>query len=195
MNVKCIMMAGVGGQGTILASKLMTIGLTQAGYDVKMSEIHGMSQRGGSVTSQIRYADKVYSPFIELGSADVICAFERLEALRCLEYLKPGGTVIVNDYCIDPMSVITGAAQYPENVIQTLKQKANTIVIEATKLAESINAYRSTNIVLLGAVVSALGLDDINWEKIIENNVKQQFVEINKKAFCLGVESFRVKTA
>lgn len=185
---KCIMMAGVGGQGTILASKLLTLGLLSAGYDVKMSEIHGMSQRGGSVTSQIRYGDEVYSPFIELGSADVICAFEKLEALRCLEYLKPEGTVIVNDYRIDPMSVIAQTAVYPENILDTLRSKARVIVVPATDIAREINAYRSMNIVLLGCAVKILKLGDIDWNGIIENNVKKEFTEVNKKAFRLGYE-------
>jgi indolepyruvate ferredoxin oxidoreductase beta subunit len=181
-------MAGVGGQGTILASKLLTLGLLSAGYDVKMSEIHGMSQRGGSVTSQIRYGDNVHSPFIELGSADIVCAFEKLEALRCLEYLKPEGTVIVNDHRIDPMSVITQAAVYPENILETLREKARVIVVPAADIAREINAYRSMNIVLLGCVVKLLKLNAIDWEAIIDANVKKEFAEVNKKAFRLGYE-------
>jgi indolepyruvate ferredoxin oxidoreductase beta subunit len=186
---KSILMVGVGGQGTILASKLLTIGLMEAGYDVKMSEIHGMSQRGGSVSSQIRYGEKVYSPVIEIGSADLIIAFEKLEALRSLEYLKPQGKVIVNDYRIDPMSVLGGYASYPENVLDILKAKTDLTVLNATAMAEELGNIRVMNIILLGSVANRMGLGEIDWNEIIAQNVKKQFVEINQKAFELGYRS------
>ena len=122
MSVKSVLLVGVGGQGTILASKLLTLGLLEAGYDVKMSEIHGMSQRGGSVSSQVRYGESVCSPVIELGGADMLVSFELMEALRWLEYLKPGGKVVVNDFKIPSMPVITGAAVYPDDILPTLKR-------------------------------------------------------------------------
>lgn len=186
---KSILMVGVGGQGTILASKLLTLGLMEAGYDVKMSEIHGMSQRGGNVSSQIRYGDKVHSPVIEIGGADLLIAFEKLEALRYLEYLNPSGTVIVNNYQINPMSVLSGASKYPSDVIDTIKKKANTTVIDASQMAENLGNIKVMNIILLGSVAKQMELGNINWNKIIEQNVKPQFIELNQKAFALGFES------
>ncbi len=182
-----ILLVGVGGQGTILASKLLTIGLMEAGYDVKMSEIHGMSQRGGSVSSQIRYGDVVYSPVIEKGGADIIIAFERMEALRWLEYLKPNGKVIVNDYRINPMPVIMQAAEYSENIMDELKKATETIAVNATDEAISLGNAKAMNIILLGATVKSMGLTEINWEKIISENVKANFVELNVKAFNKGL--------
>lgn len=186
---KSILLVGVGGQGTILASKLLTIGLLQAGYDVKMSEIHGMSQRGGNVSSQIRYGEKVCSPVIEIGGADIIVAFERVEALRNLQYLKPEGTVVVNDYRIDPMSVLSGAFKYPDDVIETLRSKAKTIVIHATDAAEKLGNAKVMNIIMLGSIAKNMQLDEIDWNTIIAQNVKPQFIDLNQKAFALGFES------
>lgn len=186
---KSVLMVGVGGQGTILASKLLTLGLLEAGYDVKMSEIHGMSQRGGNVSSQIRYGEKVHSPVIEIGGADIIIAFEKLEALRNLEYLKPNGTIVVNDHQIDPMSVLSGAAKYPADVIDRVKEKAHTVVINASEMAEKLGNIKVMNIILLGSVAKYMNLSDIHWDSIIEKNVKPQFVELNKKAFALGFEA------
>jgi len=188
-NSKSILLVGVGGQGTILASKLLTIGLMQAGYDVKMSEIHGMSQRGGNVSSQIRYGEKVFSPVIEIGGADIVIAFERLEALRNLEYLKPDGTVVVNDYRINPMSVLGGAAIYPDGVIETLQSKAKTIAIHASDMAEQLGNGKVMNIIMLGSIAKNMNLGGIDWKTIIAENVKPQFVELNQKAFALGFES------
>ncbi len=186
---KSILMVGVGGQGTILASKLLTLGLMEAGYDVKMSEIHGMSQRGGSVSSQIRFGDKVHSPVIEVGGADLLIAFEKLEALRYLEYLNSSGTVIVNNYQINPMSVLSGAAKYPSDVIEIIKNKADTIVMDASQMAEKLGNIKVMNIILLGSVAKQMDFGNINWNKIIEQNVKPQFIELNQKAFALGYES------
>ncbi len=181
-----ILLVGVGGQGTILASKLLTIGLMEAGYDVKMSEIHGMSQRGGSVSSQIRYGDVVYSPVIEKGGADILVAFERMEALRWLEYLKPNGKVIVNDYRINPMPVIMQAAEYSENIMAEIKKSAETISINATDEAVALGNAKAMNIILLGATVKSMGLLDIEWERIIKENVKPAFAELNISAFKKG---------
>lgn len=180
---KSILMSGVGGQGTILAAKLLTLGLMSAGYDVKMSEIHGMSQRGGSVTSDVVYGDKVYSPVIEEGSADMIVAFEELEALRYINFLKKGGKVIVNDCRVKPMSVLSGKSEYPADIPSTLKSLADTTVVPAYEKARQLGSLKVMNVVLLGYTVRFLGLDGIDWEKIIRENTKPQFAEMNIKAF------------
>lgn len=185
--MKSILLVGVGGQGTILASKLLTIGLMEAGYDVKMSEIHGMSQRGGSVSSQIRYGTEVFSPVIEKGGADILVSFEIMEALRWLEYLKPEGRVVVNDYKINPMPVVSGKAKYSDTILDTLKSKATTTVIEADKEAERLGNPKVMNIVLLGALIKGMQLTDIDWKAIVGGNVKPAFVDINLKALEKGL--------
>lgn len=185
---KSIILSGVGGQGTILASKLLTLGLMDAGYDVKMSEIHGMSQRGGSVTSQIRYGEKVNSPVIERGDADLLISFEKMEALRYLDYLKPDGKVIVNDFEIKPISVLSANATYSEDIIHELCNKADTIVMAAASEAEELGNSKVMNTILLGAIVKLMDLSETDWDRIIENNVKPNFIEINKKALHLGME-------
>ncbi len=185
---KSILLVGVGGQGTILASKLLTIGLMQAGYDVKMSEIHGMSQRGGSVSSQVRYGENVYSPVIELGGADILVSFEQMEALRWLEYLKPGGNVVVNDYRIKPMPVVSGTAQYADGICEDLKSKTSTTVFNAADEAVALGNSKVMNIILLGATIKMMGLDNIDWDQIIRENVKPAFVDINIKALAKGKE-------
>ena len=185
---KSIMLVGVGGQGTILASKLLTIGLMEAGYDVKMSEIHGMSQRGGSVSSQVRYSeDQVYSPVIEIGGADMIVSFEKIEALRYLKYLKEGGTIVANNYKMDSVATITGKAEYKvEEVDQKLKD-LNAKVINAADKALELGNAKVMNIILLGTVIKAMNLEHIDWENIIRNNVKEKFVDINIKALKEGM--------
>ncbi|MGL5346521.1 MAG: indolepyruvate oxidoreductase subunit beta [Peptostreptococcaceae bacterium] len=184
---KSILLVGVGGQGTILASKLLTTGLMEAGYDVKMSEIHGMSQRGGSVSSQVRYGEKVYSPVIEIGGADILVSFEKMEALRWLKYLKPGGKIVVNNYRIDPMPVLNGKAEYFEEEIEKELNRLNARVLDAAKKAEELGNSKVMNIILLGTLVKAMELEDINWEQIIRDNVKEKFVDINLKAFKEGI--------
>lgn len=185
---KNILLVGVGGQGTILISKILTAGFLSLGYDVKMSEIHGMSQRGGSVTSHIRYGEKVYSPVIELGSADIIIAFEKLEAARYIGYLKKYGTVIVNDFEIDPMSVINGAFDYPADIIGELKGKVDTIVVDAHKEALTLGNPKVANVILLGYVIKQLNLTEIDWATIIRQNVKPAFIELNIKALEVGMK-------
>jgi len=186
---KSILLVGVGGQGTILASKLLTIGLMQKGYDVKMSEIHGMSQRGGSVSSQVRYGEEVQSPVIELGGADILVSFEKMECLRWLEYLRPDGIVVVNDYQINPMPVVSGVADYSEDILDELKAKSSDItVVDAFKEAEALGNSKVLNIVLLGTLIKMMDLADIDWNKIIADEVKPQFVEINQKALAVGLE-------
>ncbi|MGB4437619.1 MAG: indolepyruvate oxidoreductase subunit beta [Sedimentibacter sp.] len=184
---KNILLVGVGGQGTILASKLLTTGLMEAGYDVKMSEIHGMSQRGGSVSSQVRYGEKVESPVIEIGGADILIAFEKMEALRYLNYLKPDGKVIVNDYEINSMPILSGKAVYPENAIEILNGEVKTVVINAAEEAEKLGNSKVMNIILLGAIIKAMGLEEINWDKILKDNIKLKLVDINLKALEVGM--------
>ena len=184
---KSILLVGVGGQGTILASKLLTTGLMEAGYDVKMSEIHGMSQRGGSVSSQVRYGEKVESPVIEIGGADILISFEKMEALRYLNYLKPDGKVVVNDYEINSMPILSGKAEYPENAIEILNSKVKTIVINGAEEAEKLGNSKVMNIILLGAIIKAMGLEEINWNNILKDNIKPKLIDINLKAFEVGM--------
>ena len=188
-EVKNILLVGVGGQGTILASKILTSGLMEAGYDVKMSEIHGMSQRGGSVSTQVRYGEKVLSPIVGMGSADVIVAFETMEALRWLPFLKKGGSIVVNDFVIIPAPVNQGQAEYPEGIIDDLAAKVKVVSLKAGDMAAELGNPKAMNVVLLGALVKAIGtLDDVDWMKHIEKNVKPKFVELNKKAFQAGYD-------
>ncbi|MBU5590820.1 indolepyruvate oxidoreductase subunit beta [Clostridium sp. MSJ-4] len=188
-NIKNILFVGVGGQGTILASKVLTEGLLNSGYDVKMSEVHGMAQRGGSVTTQVRYGEKVYSPIIEKGTADVIVAFEKSEAARWLPYLKEDGALIVNDYEIHPVTVLIGSEKYPENVTGKLKDLVkNSIIINAAAIAEELGNIKAQNVLLLGALIKALSIEGINWDKILEDNVPSKALELNKKALKMGME-------
>ncbi|CEQ24041.1 indolepyruvate oxidoreductase subunit beta [[Clostridium] sordellii] len=184
---KSILLVGVGGQGTILASKLLTIGLMESGYDVKMSEIHGMSQRGGSVSSQVRYGEKVYSPVIEKGGADILVSFEKMEALRWLDYLKKDGKIITNNYKIKSMPIITGKAKYLEEEINDELRKVGAKLIDASKHAINLGNPKTMNIILLGSLVKSMNLEHIDWNKIISNNVKKEFVDINIEAFKVGM--------
>lgn len=184
---KSILLVGVGGQGTILASKLLTIGLMESGYDVKMSEIHGMSQRGGSVSSQVRYGEKVYSPVIEKGGADILVSFEKMEALRWLDYLKKDGKIITNNYKIKSMPIITGKAKYLEEEINDELRKVGAKLIDASKHAINLGNQKTMNIILLGSLVKSMNLEHIDWNKIISNNVKKEFVDINIEAFKVGM--------
>lgn len=185
--VKSILLVGVGGQGTILASKLLTTGLMEAGYDVKMSEIHGMSQRGGSVSSQVRYGEKVESPVIEVGGADILVSFEKMEALRWLKYLKPNGKVIVNNYQINSMPILSGKFDYPEGIIEEISSKVQTTVADAAKHAAELGNSKVMNVILLGATIKSMGLESLNWDKIVRDNVKEQFAELNLKALQVGM--------
>lgn len=187
-RTKNILLVGVGGQGTILASKLLTLGLMEEGYDVKMSEIHGMSQRGGSVSSQVRYGEKVWSPVIEKGSADMIVSFEKMEALRWLEYLKKDGKVVVNNHEMMPMPVIMGKADYSPDIIKEMQDNCKDVtVVNATEEAVKLGNGKVMNIILLGTIIKAMGLEDIEWNKIVRENVKPAFVEDNLKAIQVGM--------
>ena len=184
---KCIILVGVGGQGTITTSTILSKGLIEAGFDVKMSEIHGMSQRGGTVVTQIKYGEKVYSPIIGDGEADIIVSFEKLEALRALPFLKEGGTIVTDVREINPMPVLTGEAEYPHEAIEQLKEVVpNVIVVEAAKVAEEIGNVKAQNIVLLGALVKQLALDNVDWRDLIAKNVPAKTVDLNLAAFDKG---------
>lgn len=188
-DVKSILFVGVGGQGTILASKVLTEGLLKHGYDVKMSEVHGMAQRGGSVSTQVRFGKKVYSPLIEKGDADVIVSFEKSEAARWISHLKKDGYLVVNDYEIHPVPVLIGQEEYPENVNEKLKQTVkNTIVVNATKIAEELGNIKAQNVVLLGALIKALNLENIDWNSVLETAVPPKALELNKKALQKGIQ-------
>ena len=188
-GVKNVLFVGVGGQGTILASKILTMGLIENGYDVKMSEVHGMSQRGGSVSTQVRFGKKVYSPIIGQGSADVLVAFEEMEAARYAGFLKKDGKIVVNTYQIPSMPILSGKTAYPAGIVDMLKEKAATIAIDATKLAKEAGTTKSANVVLLGALVKALKMEDIDWKGIIAKAVKPQFIDVNIRAFEAGLAS------
>lgn len=184
---KSILLVGVGGQGTILASKLLTTGLMEEGYDVKMNEIHGMSQRGGSVSSHVRYGEKVCSPVIELGGADILVSFEKMEALRWLNYLKADGSIIVNNFEIKSASILSGKDDYPKNAFDILESKARTLVVDAAFEAEKLGNPRVMNIILLGAIIKAMSLEEIGWERILRENIKENLVEINLEALNIGM--------
>ena len=185
---KSILLVGVGGQGTILASKILTTGLMEAGHDVKMSEIHGMSQRGGSVSSQVRYGEKVYAPVIEKGAADIVVAFEKMEALRNLDYLKEDGTLVVNDEEIPSQSVVIGEEEYPPDVLDEIRKHVKNVkVVNATSMARELGNEKAANMVLLGTIIHAMGLHDIHWDAILEANIKPRFLELNKKAIQMGM--------
>lgn len=182
-GVRNILLAGVGGQGTILAGKILSEGLAEAGFDVKMSEIHGMSQRGGNVSTQIRYGDKVFSPVIARHEADVIAAFEKMEALRWIEYLRPDGKLIANDFEIYPAPVLMGAAKYPEGILEELSAKADVLAFRADEIAKEIGNRKSANMVLLGALVQTMGIGGVPWDEVIRENVRADYFEVNIKAF------------
>lgn len=186
-ETRCIMIVGVGGQGTLLASRILGNLLTGAGYDVKVSEIHGMSQRGGSVTTQIRYGEKVYAPNIGVGDADLIISFEKIEAVRALPYLKKGGKMITDNREIYPMSVLTGEAEYPHNALDELKAAVgDLLVIPAAETAEKLGNIKATNIVLLGVLVKYLDLEDVDWESLIRQYVPAKAVDMNINAYRAG---------
>lgn len=186
-DVKSVLFVGVGGQGTILASKILTIGLIENGYDVKMSEVHGMSQRGGSVSTQVRFGSKVYSPIIGEGAADILVSFEEMEAARYAKFLKKEGKMVVNTSRIPSMPILSGACQYPEGIMDALKKQVPVMALDATQIALDLGNPKSANVVLLGALIQAMDLHDIDWKAIIAKTVKKNFVDINIQAFEAGM--------
>ena len=189
MSTKNIMIVGVGGQGTLLASKLLGKLLLGKGYDVKVSEVHGMSQRGGSVVTYVRYGEKVYSPVIDKGEADVIVSFEMLEAARWAEYLKKDGVIITNTQQVNPMPVIIGACEYPANLEGKIKDLGLKLdAFDALSLAEQAGNAKAVNIVLMGRLSKLFDFTEEEWLTAIEQSVPAKFLELNKKAFALGRE-------
>lgn len=187
MQVQSIMIVGVGGQGTLLASRILGHAIMQQGYDVKVSEVHGMSQRGGSVVTYVRYGDTVYSPVVNEGEAEFILSFEKLEAARWLSFLKKGGKLITSTQQIDPMPVITGAAVYPEKLIEKMQEKGIELLpVDALSLAKEAGNEKSVNVVLIGVLSRLLPFSEEVWEKALEECVPAKFLEVNKKAFALG---------
>ena len=192
MKTQNIMIVGVGGQGSLLASKLLGYLLLRQGYDVKVSEVHGMSQRGGSVVTYVRYGDKVASPIIDKGEADYIVSFELLEAARWLPYLKPNGRIVTSIQQIDPMPVITGAARYPENLVEKMKAAgAEVDAMDCLTLARQAGSVKAVNLVLMGRLSNYFGLEESAWQEAIEACVPAKFLELNRKAFALGKNAWR----
>ena len=186
-NVKSVMIVGVGGQGTLLASRVLGSAMLSQGVDVKVSEVHGMSQRGGSGVTYVRYGDKVYSPIIAQGEADVLLAFEALEAARYLPWLKPDGTVIVNTQQMDPMPVVTGVAEYPKDILgKVQEQGVKMVALDALGMAEQAGSAKAVNVVLIGAMAKKLDLPKEVWIDTIQETVPPKFIDMNLKAFELG---------
>ncbi len=183
---KNIMIVGVGGQGTLLASRILGHAVLNEGYDVKLSEVHGMSQRGGSVVTYVKYGNEVYSPIIGEGEADIILAFEMLEAYRALPYLKKGGVMIANAQFINPMPVITGAMSYPENIEEKLKAKVRLVSADALSLAKEAGNIKAVNVVLIGVMAKNTNIAYEKWIDVIKSTVPEKFLDVNLKAFELG---------
>ena len=189
-NVTSILLAGVGGQGIILASDIMTEVFLEGGFDVKKSEIHGMAQRGGSVTSHVRFGKKVFSPIIKQGDADILLAFERLEGLRWINHMRPDGVVILNDHTINPPAVNLGEMDYPRDIEKTIRDKfSGFYVVKATELAEKAGDARATNVVMLGILSMLLEIDEEIWVKNILNHLSPGVHALNRKAFIMGRDS------
>ena len=187
MDTISVFITGVGGQGTILASELLSEVAKIAGYDVKKSEVHGMAQRGGSVVSVVRFGEKVYSPVLSPGEADVLLAFEPLEALRTLHYAKPDGKVVVNSRPIMPATVASGAAKYPDNLFDRIREAVpDVVVVDGQKLAKEAGTSRAVNVVLLGTLSNFLPFTADNWREALKNTVPAKYLEMNMKAFELG---------
>lgn len=186
MNNINIMIVGVGGQGTLLASRILGRVAIKEGYDVKVSEVHGMSQRGGSVVTYVKYGDKVYSPIIDRGEADIVLAFEILEAYRAVPYLKKGGKMIANTQKMNPMPVITGAMEYPADIEKKLAEKINLQAVDALSLAEQAGTIKAVNVVLIGLLAKSMSVDKSVWIETIKETVPERFIELNLKAFELG---------
>ncbi len=186
METKNIMIVGVGGQGTLLTSRILGGVILDGGYEVKLSEVHGMAQRGGSVVTFVRYGKEVFEPIVEEGCADVMIAFEKLEALRYAHFLKKDGVLIVNDQRMDPMPVVMGAAKYPENIIGDLSKEYKVISVDAMSEAKKLGNPKVFNVVILGVAAKHMDFTIDQWNSVIEKTVKEKFIDINKKAFEQG---------
>ena len=183
---KNIMIAGVGGQGTLLAGRILGNLFVKCGYDVKVSEVHGMSQRGGSVSTQVHWGRKVYSPVIGKGAADIVVAFEKMEAVRYADYLKQDGIAVINDFEIESSTTAAGMCEYPKGCIEAMKSRFNCYTLNAAKIAEDMGNPKCMNIVLFGSMVKVLGMDDIEWESVIADTVPEKFRDMNIRAYRAG---------
>lgn len=186
METKHALLAGVGGQGALLVARVLVNGLMRAGYDVKMSEVHGMSQRGGSVTTQVHWGSKVYSPVIGEGAADVLLAFERMEAVRYASFLKPGGIAVINDYAIASSTIAAGLCEYPHGCLEAMQAHFKTYSLNAAALAQELGNPKCMNIVLFGAMTKALNMNDADWELALRETVPARFLDLNLRAFRMG---------
>lgn len=186
MEHKSALLVGVGGQGAILVAKILVKGLMEAGYDVKMSEVHGMSQRGGSVSTQVHWGEKVYSPVIGKGAVDLMVAFEKMEAVRYADYLKKDGIAVINDYAIPSSTIAAGLCTYPEGCLETMKQHFTCYSLNAGQIAIGLGNAKCMNVVLLGAMTKALDIGEIDWERIVAETVPSKFKDLNLAAFRAG---------
>ena len=190
-EVKSVLIVGVGGQGTLLASRLLGNAMVAAGHDVKVSEVHGMSQRGGSVSTQVRWGDKVYGPVFGRGEADIMVALEKMEAVRYAEFLNPNGVAVINDYAIKSTTIASGAEAYPEGCIEAMQKNFKTIAVPASDIAIGLGNPKCMNVVLFGAMCDSLGCPEIDWEEIVAETVPAKVKELNLKAFRAGREAAR----
>lgn len=186
METKHALLAGVGGQGALFVARVLVNGLMQAGYDVKMSEVHGMSQRGGSVTTQVHWGRKVYSPVIGEGAADVLLAFERMEAVRYAKFLKPDGIAVINDYAVASSTIAAGLCEYPQGCLEAMRAHFKTYSLNAAALAKELGNAKCMNVVLFGAMTKALKMDEVDWEHALRETVPAKFLELNLRAFQAG---------
>ena len=191
METKNIMIVGVGGQGSLLASKLLGRLLLTKGYDIKVSEVHGMSQRGGSVSTQVHWGEKVYSPVIGKGAADIVVAFEKMEAVRYAGFLKPDGVAVINDYEMASSTIAAGLCRYPEGCLEAMQSHFKCFTLDAAKIAAGLGSPKCMNVVLFGAMTKALGLDGIDWEDVIRATVPEKSLELNLNAYRAGREAAR----
>ena len=190
-DVKSVLLCGVGGQGAILISKIMTNGFMKAGYDVKQSEVHGMAQRGGSVSTQVRWGKKVYAPVFGKGEADILVALEKMEAVRYAEFLKPSGVAVINDYEMNSLTIAAGQEEYPAGCLEAMQKNFKTIALKAGEIAIELGNAKCMNVVLFGAMCDSLGCPDIDWEQIVAETVPAKVKELNLKAFRAGREAAR----
>lgn len=181
-----IMIVGVGGQGTLLASRILGTAIIKSGFDVKVSEVHGMSQRGGSVETYVKFGEKVWSPIVNKGDADIILAFEQLEAYRALPYLKKDGKIIINDQQINPIPVIAGQAKYPQNLMEDMKSRADVTAVDALSLAIEAGNKKAVNVVLLGVMAKKTDIPYEYWKHSLKETVPEKFLKLNLEAFDLG---------
>ena len=186
---KSALLVGVGGQGAILVAKILVGGLMKAGYDVKMSEVHGMSQRGGSVSTQVHWGKKVYSPVIGQAAADIVVSFEKMEAVRYADYLKKDGVAVINDFEMPSSTIAAGMCEYPQGCMEAMEKHFKVFKLDANKIAEDLGNAKCMNVVLFGSMVKALGMTDIDWEAVIEETVPAKFKELNLAAYRAGFDA------